>query len=162
MLFGDGEPQNHSFVNVMHHHHYLFSLNGAGTFAVPTSVCLNRNVLVLPPCVRDTCVSCGNGAKVTTLHRNVCMHAQRDIVYQYSSHCVTRPTCLLALSHLLHPTTCLRIPGDGKAGGVVRGVPVRAAPAALRSHGKLLLLAHHTRYVCIRPRYNNDNKMTIK
>lgn len=81
MLFGDGEPQNHSFVNVMHHHHYLFSLNGAGTFAVPTSVCLNRNVLVLPPCVRDTCVSCGNGAKVIGIHTvlhyiemYVCMH----------------------------------------------------------------------------------------
>lgn len=40
-----------------------------------------------------------------------------------------------------------RTPGGGKAGGVVRGVPVRPAPAALRAHGKLLLLAHHPRYV---------------
>lgn len=51
-------------------------------------------------------------------------------------HCLTSCTC-----RRLHCTT-----GDGKAGGNVRRVPMRAAPATLRSHGKLLLLTHHTRY----------------
>ena len=37
--------------------------------------------------------------------------------------------------------------GDGKAGGVVRGVPVRGAPPPLRAHGKLLLLANYPRCV---------------
>lgn len=148
-IFVDGEPQYCQQSSIMLHwggercrplDHILACWSGAVCPVFATSS-------------RFFYVSCDSGAKLYGIHvynaSFVPCHRTTGMYVAFIASPSSRDGCVAYVSRVSRAVYPMSHPvsGDGKAGGLVRGVPVRAAPSALRSHGKLLLLAHHTRYV---------------